>query len=93
MRRAIVRMRIFGACWGAGSMLVLDLSMAAQLVKFLCLLHLLEVVNLYPTNLFIGTGMSAVCMNISDLRAILWQVEMVLVLVPHLLELSTPLDS
>lgn len=64
MRRAIVRMRIFGACWGRGRQSSsIDLSMAAQLVKFLCLLHLLEVVKLYPTNLFIGTGMSAVCMS------------------------------
>ena len=62
VRRAIstVRMRIFVA-WGAGSIIVLE--MAAQIVTFLCFLHLLEAVNLYPTNLFIGTGVSPVCMN------------------------------
>ena len=52
----IVRMRVVSEL-GAGS-IGSRFEMAAKLVTFLCFLHLLEEVDLYPTNLFIGTGMT-----------------------------------
>lgn len=73
---------------------------SAQLLWLLSLVLLLEKVRLYPTNLFIGTGICSYVFDDVGLSqpwfscfSIIKQEEMVLVLVPHLPEHSTHLDS